>query len=106
MSTAKVKNTNRNSKPKATGKGASDVFQCDNKDQGNENGNVSTKSNSSLSTSVRPKDSCIKVNIPRVVNGKCSCCPFKVLMGISLMRQLCAPNVPIHIMQRAVTSEA
>ena len=66
-------------KPKAAGRESSNyVFQSDNKeskDNGNVNGNVSAKGNSSNS-SKKIINTNNQVKTPRVVNGKCVCCPF------------------------------
>ena len=70
IKSVKKKGTGRK---KTTGEGSLDVFQCDNKD----NGNVPmANTNSSPRASAQPKDSCSQVKNPCVLNGKCLSCPF------------------------------
>ena len=76
MSTSVTKGNKNKGKTQAAGKGASDVFQCDNKGYGiNVSGNASTKRKSS-NTSKNSTCTNTQVKIPRILNGKCICCPF------------------------------
>ena len=56
--------------------GALDVFQCDNKDNGNVNGNINGNVNSPKATTPSPQSAAADLKDPMITNGTCERCPF------------------------------